>query len=205
MSRKIQLAVKRILDLIVAAFGLFLLIPFFVLVGILIKLDSPGPIFFKLMAAGRGGKPFGQYKFRTMVNDARQKAHPFETSATDPRITSVGRFLRRWSFDELPQLWNILRGEMSLVGPRPTFLEVASRYSSFEARRLRIRPGLTGLAQVHGRNLLSWPERVALDIEYIEQYSLWLDTKILIRTVPAVLESRGVYGDDGKVRMHDLA
>jgi undecaprenyl phosphate N,N'-diacetylbacillosamine 1-phosphate transferase len=205
VSRKIQLAVKRILDLIVAAFGLFLLIPFFVLVGILIKLDSPGPIFFELRVAGRAGKPFGQYKFRTMVNGARQKAHPFETSATDPRITSLGRFLRRWSFDELPQLWNVLRGEMSLVGPRPTFIEVASRYSSFDAGRLRMRPGLTGLAQVHGRNLLSWPERVALDIEYIEQYSLWLDTKILIRTVPAVLESRGVYGDDGKVRMHDLA
>jgi undecaprenyl phosphate N,N'-diacetylbacillosamine 1-phosphate transferase len=205
VSRKIQLAAKRILDLIAAAFGLFLLIPFFVLLGIVIKLDSPGPIFFKLRVAGRGGKPFGQCKFRTMVNGARQKAHPFETSATDPRITRVGRLLRRWSFDELPQLWNILRGEMSLVGPRPTFLEVASRYSSFEAGRLRMRPGLTGLAQVHGRNLLSWPERVALDLEYIEHYSLWLDSKILIRTIPAVLESKGVYGADGKVRMHDPA
>ena len=205
MSRKIQLGMKRILDLIVAACGLLLLIPFFVLVGILIKLDSPGPGFFSLRVAGRGGKPFGQWKFRTMVNGARQIAHPFETSAADPRITRVGRLLRRWSVDELPQLWNILWGEMSLVGPRPTFLEVASRYSRFEAGRLRMRPGLTGLAQVHGRNLLSWPERVALDMEYIEHYSLWLDSKILIRTIPAVLESRGVYGDDGKVRMHDLA
>jgi lipopolysaccharide/colanic/teichoic acid biosynthesis glycosyltransferase len=205
MSRKIQLGVKRVLDLVVAACALVLLIPFFILVGILIKIDSPGSVFFRLRVAGLGGNPFGQWKFRTMVNGARQKAHPFETSATDPRVTRVGRFLRRWSFDELPQLWNVLRGEMSLVGPRPTFIEVASRYSSFEAGRLRMRPGLTGLAQVHGRNLLSWPERVALDIEYIEQYSLWLDTKILIRTIPVVLESRGVYGDDGKVRMHDLA
>jgi undecaprenyl phosphate N,N'-diacetylbacillosamine 1-phosphate transferase len=204
MIRKIRLGVKRILDLGVAAFGLVLLMPFFVLVGILIKLDAPGPVLFRLRVAGRDGKAFGQWKFRTMVNGARQRAHPFETSATDPRITRVGRFLRRWSFDELPQLWNVLRGEMSLVGPRPTFIEVATRYSSFEGGRLRMRPGLTGLAQVHGRNLLPWPERVALDIEYIEQYSLWLDTKILIQTIPAVLESRGVYGDDGKVRMHDL-
>ena len=205
MSLKIQLAVKRILDLLVAACGIVLLSPFFILLGIFIKLDTPGPVFFRLRVAGCGGKPFGQWKFRTMVNGARQKAHPFETSATDPRITRVGRVLRRWSFDELPQLWNVLQGEMSIVGPRPTFIEVASRYSKFEAGRLRMRPGLTGLAQVHGRNLLSWPERVALDIEYIEHYSLWLDSKILIRTIPAVLESKGVYGDDGKVRMHDPA
>jgi lipopolysaccharide/colanic/teichoic acid biosynthesis glycosyltransferase len=205
LSLKIQLAVKRVFDLLVAACGLILLCPFFILVGIFIKLDSPGPVFFRLRVVGCGGKPFGQWKFRTMVDGARQKAHPFETSSTDPRITRVGRVLRRWSLDELPQLWNVLRGEMSLVGPRPTFIEVATRYSSFEAARLRMRPGLTGLAQVHGRNLLPWPERVALDIEYIEQYSLWLDTKILIQTIPAVLESKGVYGDDGKVRMHDPA
>lgn len=205
MSRQIQLGAKRVLDLLVAACGLVLLLPVFILVGILIKLDSPGPIFFRLRVAGCAGKGFDQWKFRTMVEDARKKAHPFETSATDPRITRVGRFLRRWSLDELPQFWNVLQGEMSLVGPRPTFLEIATRYSNLEAGRLLMRPGLTGLAQVRGRNLLPWPERVALDIEYIEHYSLWMDFKILIWTIPAVLRSNGVYGGDGKVRMHDLA
>ena len=205
MSRGIQLGVKRAVDLLVAACGLILLLPVFVVMGILIKLDSPGPIFFRLKVAGCKGKGFDQWKFRTMVENARQKAHAFETSATDPRITLVGRFLRRWSLDELPQLWNVFQGEMSLVGPRPTFLEIATRYSSLEAGRLLMRPGLTGLAQVHGRNLLPWPERVALDIEYIEHYSLWMDFKILISTIPAVLRGKGVYGDDGKVRMHDLA
>jgi lipopolysaccharide/colanic/teichoic acid biosynthesis glycosyltransferase len=205
MSRQIQLGVKRVLDLLVAACGLVLLLPFFVLMGILIKLDSPGPVFFRLRVAGRDGNGFDQWKFRTMDEDARQKAHPFETSATDPRITRVGRFLRRWSLDELPQLWNVVQGQMSLIGPRPTFLEIATEYSSLEAGRLLMRPGLTGLAQVHGRNLLPWPERVALDIEYIEHYSLWMDCRILIRTIPAVLLGKGVYGDDGRVRMHDLA
>jgi undecaprenyl phosphate N,N'-diacetylbacillosamine 1-phosphate transferase len=194
-----------VLDLLVAACVLVLLLPVFVLLGILIKLDSPGPIFFRLRVAGCAGKAFDQWKFRTMVEGARQKAHPFETSATDPRITRVGRFLRRWSLDELPQLWNVLQGEMSLVGPRPAFFEIATRYSSSEAGRLRMRPGLTGLAQVHGRNLLPWPERVTFDIEYIEDFSLWMDLKILIRTIPTVLRSKGVYGVDGKVKMHDLA
>jgi undecaprenyl phosphate N,N'-diacetylbacillosamine 1-phosphate transferase len=205
VSREIQLAVKRVLDLLVAACGLVLLLPVFVLVGMAIKLASPGSVFFKLRVAGCAGKNFDQWKFRTMVENARQMAHPFETSATDPRITRVGRFLRRWSLDELPQLWNVVRGEMSLVGPRPTFVEIATQYSSLEANRLLMRPGLTGLAQVHGRNLLPWPKRVALDIEYIEHYSLWLDLKVLIRTIPAVLRSKGVYGEDGRVRMHDLA
>jgi lipopolysaccharide/colanic/teichoic acid biosynthesis glycosyltransferase len=205
MSRNIQLSVKRVLDFLGAACALVLLFPVLILIGILVKFDSSGPVFFRLRVAGYAGKDFDQWKFRTMGEDARQKAHPFETSATDPRITRVGRFLRRWSLDELPQLWNVLRGEMSLVGPRPTFFEVAARYSSLEAGRLQMRPGLTGLAQVRGRNLLPWPERVTLDIEYVEHYSLWTDLKILIRTIPAVLRSKGVYGEDGRVRMHDVA
>ena len=205
MSRTLALAVKRALDIAVAAGGLILLFPVLFLIGIAIKFSSPGPVFFKLRMAGRGGEAFDQWKFRTMLEDARQRAHPFETSATDPRITRVGRFLRRWSLDELPQLWNVLIGEMSLVGPRPAFFEIATRYSRHDARRLRMRPGLTGLAQVRGRNLIPWPERIALDLEYIEHYSLWMDLKILLRTVPVVLRSEGVYGEDGGVRMHDLA
>jgi lipopolysaccharide/colanic/teichoic acid biosynthesis glycosyltransferase len=202
---KLQLAIKRVLDIAVAILGLVILAPLFGLVALCVSLDSPGDIFFKLRVAGRDGKAFDQWKFRTMVQNARDTAHRFETSATDPRITRVGRFLRRWSIDELPQLWNVLRGEMSLVGSRPTFLEIAERYSSEQARRLRMRPGLTGLAQLQGRNLVPWEQRITLDISYIENFSLWLDAKILCRTIPLLLRGTGVYGEGGTVKMHDLA
>jgi lipopolysaccharide/colanic/teichoic acid biosynthesis glycosyltransferase len=196
---------KRVFDLTLALLGLLVLSPIFALIALCISLDSLGDVFFKLRVAGRRGKPFDQWKFRTMVQNAREVAHRFETSATDPRITRVGRFLRRWSLDELPQLWNILRGDMSLVGPRPAFLEVAQRYSPEQARRLQMRPGLTGLAQLQGRNLLPWEQRIVLDIVYIDQYSLWLDAKILWRTIPLLLRGTGVYGEGGVVKMHDLA
>jgi len=205
LLRKFQLSLKRAFDVAVALLGLLVLIPVFVLIAICVRLDSPGGIFFKLRAAGRNGKAFDQWKFRTMVQNARDTAHRFETSATDPRITRVGRFLRRWSLDELPQLWNVLLGEMSVVGPRPTFIEIAAGYSPLQARRLVMRPGLTGLAQLQGRNLLPWPRRVILDIAYIDHYSVWLDFKILLRTIPVLLRGTGVYGPDGTVRMHDLA
>ncbi len=205
MPRKLQLAVKRILDIAGAIFGLLVLAPVFACVALCVFLDSPGDIFFKLHVAGRDGKAFDQWKFRTMVQNARNTAHRYETSATDPRITRVGRFLRRWSLDELPQLWNVLRGEMSLVGPRPTFLEIAERYSLQQARRLQMRPGLTGLAQLQGRNLIPWERRITLDISYIENFSLWLDAKILCRTIPLLLRGTGVYGEGGAVKMHDLA
>jgi len=205
LSRKLQLMLKRVFDLALSLLGLVVLAPVFALIALCISLDSPGDIFFKLCVAGRDGKPFDQWKFRTMVQNAREVAHRFETSATDPRITRMGRFLRRWSLDELPQLWNILWGEMSLVGPRPAFLEVAQRYSLEQARRLQMRPGLTGLAQLQGRNLLPWEQRIVLDIAYIDRYSLWLDAKILWRTIPLLLRGTGVYGEGGVVKMHDLA
>ena len=205
MPRKLQLAMKRALDCGVAFVALIVLAPAFALIAFCLSLDSPGDIFFKLRVAGRDGTAFNQWKFRTMVQNARDTAHRFETSATDPRITRVGRFLRRWSLDELPQLWNVLRGEMSLVGPRPAFLEIAQHYSPEQARRLQMRPGLTGLAQLQGRNLLPWEQRIVLDISYIEQYSLWLDAKIIWRTIPLLLRGTGVYGEGGVVKMHDLA
>jgi undecaprenyl phosphate N,N'-diacetylbacillosamine 1-phosphate transferase len=205
LQRKLQLAIKRLLDIAAAFFGLVIMTPLFALVALCISLDSPGNIFFRLRVAGRDGRAFDQWKFRTMMQNARDTAHRFETSAADPRITRVGRFLRRWSIDELPQLWNILRGEMSFVGPRPTFPEVAERYSSEQARRLQMRPGLTGLAQLQGRNLISWDRRITLDIAYIENFSLWLDAKILCRTIPLLVKGTGVYGEGGAVKMHDLA
>ncbi len=205
MPRELQLKLKRVFDLALSLLGLVVLAPIFALIALCISLDSPGDVFFKLRVAGRDGKSFDQWKFRTMIQNARDTAHRFETSATDPRITRMGRFLRRWSLDELPQLWNVLRGDMSLVGPRPAFLEVAQRYSPEQARRLQMRPGLTGLAQLQGRNLLPWEQRIVLDIGYIDRYSLWLDAKILWRTIPLLLRGTGVYGEGGAVKMHDLA
>jgi undecaprenyl phosphate N,N'-diacetylbacillosamine 1-phosphate transferase len=205
LLRKFQLMLKRVFDLALSLLGLVVLAAVFALIALCISLDSSGDVFFKLRVAGREGKPFNQWKFRTMIQNAREVAHCFETSATDPRITRVGRFLRRWSLDELPQLWNVLRGEMSLVGPRPAFLEIAQRYSPEQARRLQMRPGLTGLAQLQGRNLLPWEQRIVLDIVYIDRYSLWLDARILWRTIPLLLRGTGVYGEGGVVKMHDLA
>lgn len=205
MLRNLQLGLKRGFDAVIAVLGLLTLLPLFALVALCVCIDSPGDVFFKLRAAGRDGKAFDQWKFRTMVQNARETSHRFETSSTDPRITRVGRFLRRWSLDELPQLWNVLRGEMSLVGPRPAFVEIAAAYSPVQQRRLLMRPGLTGLAQLQGRNLLPWPQRVVLDVAYVDHYSLWLDFKILVRTIPILIRGTGVYGADGVVKMHDLA
>jgi undecaprenyl phosphate N,N'-diacetylbacillosamine 1-phosphate transferase len=205
LLRKFQLSLKRIFDIGVSVFGLLFLIPVFALIALSVCLDSAGSVLFRLRSAGQDGKAFDQWKFRTMVQNARDATHRFETSSTDPRITRVGRFLRRWSLDELPQLWNVLRGEMSVVGPRPTFIEIAAAYSPVQAQRLRMRPGLTGLAQLQGRNLVPWQQRVILDIAYIDHYSLWLDFKILLRTIPVLLRGTGIYGADGTVKMHDLA
>jgi lipopolysaccharide/colanic/teichoic acid biosynthesis glycosyltransferase len=205
LTTNYQFILKRAFDVAAAGLLLLILVPALVPIALGIWLDSPGWFLFPLRVAGCSGKAFDEWKFRTMQVGAREKGHSFETSVWDPRITRVGRFLRRWSLDELPQLWNVLRGEMSLVGPRPAFVEVARHYSPFEARRLLMRPGLTGLAQIHGRNLLPWPERVAYDVAYIENYSLSMDFRILIQTIPVVLRGEGVYGPDGGVKMHDLA
>jgi lipopolysaccharide/colanic/teichoic acid biosynthesis glycosyltransferase len=204
MSSSLQLAIKRMMDVVVAIVGLIIFAPLLLVSAIAIKLDSRGPVFFRLGVAGLRGQDFDQWKLRSMVHGARQKGDRFETSWSDPRITRVGHFLRRWSIDELPQLWNVFRGEMSIVGPRPVFFEIASKYSAEQARRLAMRPGLTGLAQVQGRNLLTWAERVELDIFYVEHYSVWMDCQIIARTMPVLFQSEGVYGKDGRVRVQDL-
>jgi len=204
MRIELQLIAKRIMDVGLALVGLIIVAPLLLVSAIAIKVDSRGPVFFRLRVAGLRGKGFDQWKLRTMIEEARERGDRFETSSSDPRITRVGHLLRRWSIDELPQLWNVLRGEMSIVGPRPAFFEIASKYSAEQVRRLAMRPGLTGLAQVQGRNLLTWPERVELDIFYVEHYSLWLDCKIIARTIPVLFQSEGVYGKDGRVRVQDL-
>ena len=187
---------KRIIDMMVSGIGLIILFPIFIIIGILIKLDSKGLVFFTQERVGEDGKIFKAYKFRTMVDKAVAVGGE-KISQDDSRITRVGKYLR-WGIDELPQLINVFKGEMSLVGPRPTLIEQVSRYSKEHRRRLEMKPGLTGWALVNGRNVLSWPEKIELDIWYINHWSLWLDFKILIKTIWVVIFTReGVYGEDG--------
>ena len=194
--------VKRSFDVVVAALGLFVLWPLFVLIALAIRLESKGKAMFVQVRAGEGGRPFGMYKFRTMVEDAERRLgevvdldqldEPVFKVADDPRVTKVGKLLRRTSIDELPQLWNVLKGEMSLVGPRPEELRVVDRYDVWQRRRLKVKPGITGLQQVEARGTKSeLNERVRLDVYYIRKQSLLFDLVILLRTVWAVGLGRG--------------
>lgn len=187
-------AIKRALDLLVALVLLLALLPVMIAIALLVKFSSPGPVFFVQERAGRHGRTYHMRKFRTMVSGAHQGAG---VHRDDPRITAVGRWLRRSSLDELPQLWHVLVGEMSLVGPRSAPLHVVARMRPGERRRMLVRPGLTGWAQVTVRNSVPWSERIKLDLWYVENWSLWLDLKILWRTAGAVLGGRGLTGPDG--------
>ncbi len=188
---------KRIIDVLVSGIGLIILFPIFVIIGILIKLGSKGPVFFAQERVGKDGKIFKAYKLRTMVDNAEKIGLGYEIAKDDSRITRVGKHLR-WGIDELPQLINVFKGEMSMVGPRPALPHQVEKYSEQERRRLEIKPGITGWALVNGRNILPWPERIKLDIWYIDHWSLWLDLKILLRTIWVVIFTReGIYGKDG--------
>lgn len=192
---------KRTLDLIGGFVGLLLLLLFTPFIALAIKLTSPGPVFFKQERIGQGGKPFILYKFRSMTVDAETELaqlidlnklkEPAFKLANDPRITPIGKLLRRWSLDELPQFWNILKGEMSLIGPRPEETRIVALYNDWHRRRLAVKPGLSGPMQVNGRGDLSLDERVKLELEYIENYSIWRDISYLLKTVPAVLRGNG--------------
>ncbi len=192
---------KRLLDVLVASVGLALFAPLLPFLALAIKLDSPGPVFFRQWRCGLRGRRFMLYKLRTMVANAESLrphlAHlnvmdgPVFKAPNDPRVTRVGRILRRLSLDEVPQLWNVLKGDMSLVGPRPPLPEEVAQYQPWQRRRLAMRPGLTCLWQISGRSHLSFSQWMALDLAYIDSWSLALDLKILLRTVPAVLRGRG--------------
>jgi sugar transferase EpsL len=176
--------VKRLVDLWVCAAGLVVTAPCITLGAALVLVTMGQPILFRQRRAGRGGAPFTLYKLRTMT-DERDIAGQLLPDAR--RLTGVGRFLRRTSIDELPQLWNVLRGDMSLVGPRPLFTEYVERYSPRERRRLEVRPGITGWAQVNGRNSVPWTRRFEMDVWYVDHRSLWLDLRILWLTLAAVI------------------
>lgn len=192
---------KRLFDIILASILLVIATPLLLLVALWIRLDDGGPVFFHQIRIGRDGRPFPCFKLRTMVVDAEarlaemqaREGHVLFKDANDPRITRPGRLLRRLSIDELPQLLNVLRGEMSLVGPRPPLPTEVEQYETDMLRRLNVRPGITGLWQVSGRSDLSWEDTVRLDLYYVDNWSLIQDLLILARTVSAVFSSRGAY------------
>jgi len=191
----VQLCIKRGFDLAVSVALLVLLSPLLVAFAVLIKLETPGEVFFRQERLGGGGgaRVFRIFKFRTMVQDAINIGTGIKTSADDPRITRVGRFLRRHSLDELPQLLNIIAGDMSIVGPRPFVPQYFERFPEEFTIRARMRPGVTGLAQVRGRSSILLAERVKHDVEYVRNWSLWMDLKILLRTVPVMLRKDQLY------------
>ena len=178
---------NRPLDVAAAAFGLAVTSPLLAVSAIAIKLEDGGPVLFRQARVGKDGEDFELLKLRTMVVGAERKGAGYAVDVGDSRITRVGRFLRKTSVDELPQLWNIVRGDMSLIGPRPTLRYQVEKYTARQRKRLEVRPGLTGWAQIHGRATLPWDERIELDVWYVEHRSPRVDLKILLRTPFALL------------------
>ena len=192
--RKVQLFIKRAVDIMASLILILILIaiPVLIVIPILIKLTSKGPAVFTQERMGKDGKVFKIYKFRTMRIPEESLDENGEMLEPKYRITKVGKFLRKTSLDELMQLFNVLEGTMSIVGPRPTLPYQVERYTENQKRRLNMRPGVTGWAQVNGRNDLTWTEKIEFDLEYIDNYSLWFDIKILFKTVGVVLKSEGI-------------
>ncbi len=194
---------KRIVDVIGAGAGLLLSAPLMLVAAVAIKLDSPGPVLFSHMRLGRNGQPFQMLKFRSMYQDAAARqvslvsdndiAGPVFKIRSDPRVTAVGKFIRKYSLDELPQLWHVLVGDMSLVGPRPPIPDEVARYEPWQRERLAVKPGLTCIWQVSGRSDVPFDEWVRMDIEYVRRRNMWLDLKLLLQTIPAVITGRGAY------------
>ncbi len=203
LYNKLYNFMKRVTDILVSLAGIILLSPLLAAIVVIIKIDSRGPAIFRQIRVGHNGRHFLFYKFRSMrhgserLKDSLQylshMTGPVFKIKKDPRITKVGRFLRKSSMDELPQLFNVLRGDMTLVGPRPSLPEEVKKYGKRELKRLNVKPGLTGLWQVSGRNDISFLEWMELDLYYIEHRSILLDLKILVRTIPTVLSGKGAY------------
>jgi exopolysaccharide biosynthesis polyprenyl glycosylphosphotransferase len=198
-----NLAIKRLIDLVVSSVALLVLSPILALSALLIRLDTPGPAIFKQTRVGRGGRPFTVYKFRTMrvgadlavaqLADRNEASGPLFKMRDDPRRTRVGKWLRKMSIDEIPQFWNVLKGDMSIVGPRPALPNEVEDYQPWHRRRLETAPGITGLWQVSGRSEVCFDEMVLLDLYYIENWTPFLDLKIMLKTVPTILTGRGAY------------
>lgn len=181
--------IKRALDILGAAIGLMVFSPILIVVSLMIRREMGSPVLFRQTRPGRHGKPFQMIKFRTMRDAIDADGRPLPDAE---RLTKLGRFLRSSSIDELPELWNVLKGDMSLVGPRPLLMEYLPLYSPEQARRHEVRPGVTGWAQVNGRNAISWDEKFALDVWYVDNRSLWLDLKIIWLTIRKVIKREGI-------------
>jgi lipopolysaccharide/colanic/teichoic acid biosynthesis glycosyltransferase len=188
--------VNRALDVAGASLGLVLASPFLAASALAIKLTDRGPVLYRQRRVGKDGAEFELLKLRTMVVGAETQGAGWAVNKGDPRITRAGRLLRRLSLDELPQLWNVVRGDMSLIGPRPTLRYQVEKYDERQRRRLEVKPGITGWAQIHGRAALPWEERIELDVWYVEHRTPWLDTKILLRT-PLALFGGTYKGETG--------
>jgi lipopolysaccharide/colanic/teichoic acid biosynthesis glycosyltransferase len=188
--------VGRVLDAALAAALLVVTSPLLALAALAIRLESRGPVFYRQLRVGRHGEPFELWKLRTMVPGAEAMGAGIYVLEGDTRITRVGRLLRRFSLDELPNLVNVLKGEMAIVGPRPTVQAQVDRYTDRQRRRLEVKPGITGWAQINGRTSLPWPERIELDVWYVEHRSLRLDLRILARTARMLATGHGLYSED---------
>ena len=184
---------KRILDLVVTFPGFLLLLPVVILLAVLVRLKLGAPIFFMQARPGLNRKIFNMYKFRTMTNESDEDGNPL---SDETRLTVFGKFLRSTSLDELPGLWSVFKGDMSLVGPRPLLVEYLSLYTAKQDRRHEVKPGITGWAQVNGRNAISWDEKFELDVWYVDNQSIWLDVKILWLTVKKVIVRDGITTQD---------
>ena len=191
---------KRAFDLLLAGLALFFLSPVLIVLALTVRLRLGSPLLFRQQRPGLHGKPFTLYKFRTMTDARDAQGHLLPDSE---RLTHFGRFLRSTSLDELPELWNVLKGDMSLVGPRPLLMQYLDRYTPEQMRRHEVRPGLTGWAQVNGRNALTWEQKFALDVWYVDHVSLWLDLKIIVLTVWKILKREGI-SQPGHVTMEEF-
>lgn len=192
-----QKFIKRTIDILASSIGLIVLSPVLIIVAILVRTKLGSPIFFTQDRVGKDGKIFKMIKFRTMLDDTDKWGEPLPD---EDRLTPFGKLLRSTSLDELPELFNVFKGDMSLVGPRPLLVEYIELYSKEQWRRHEVRPGITGWAQVNGRNAISWDERFNLDVEYVDNYNIWLDIKILFMTVSKVLRRDGI-SQDGHATM----
>jgi len=197
-----RLACKRVMDIFVSAFLMVLLSPFLLILSVLVKVTSPGPVFYRWRVVGKGGRPFLGYKFRSMITNAddlkptlagqNEMLGPVFKLTHDPRVTPLGKWMRRYSLDELPQLYSVLKGDMSLVGPRPPLVTEYAQFTDYQKQKLAVKPGITCLWQVSGRNdVVDFDEWVALDLEYIRNWSLLLDLRILLKTVREVVVGSG--------------
>jgi len=193
-----SIILKRIFDILASGIALIVLLPIFAVIGIFIKLDSKGPVFFVQERVGKDGKIFKAYKLRTMIQGADKLTKGIIFDEKNPYITKVGKFLRRTGFDELVQLINVFKGDMSLVGPRPTLPYQIKNYNNIQKKRLSVKPGITGWALINGRNSLTWTKRIELDLWYIKHWSIWLDIKILISTIYVVIKGEGLYPEKGR-------